>query len=193
MISESKDRQYIEQIIRYATHADLLTLWRAIAEKATPEWPDGKALEYLVLRAFELEGAQVRWPFRVHVADEEVEQIDGVVYTDGLACLIECKDEAKPVNVEPIAKLRNQLLRRPSATIGIIFASQGFTEPARILAGFVAPQTILLWSGVELSYALQHRFMRAGLLMKYHQCIERALPDYNIRLANYAVSEEDVL
>lgn len=185
MISESKNRQYIEQIVRYATHADLLTLWQAIEEKRAPEWPSGKALEYLVLRAFELEGAEVRWPFSVHVADEEVEQIDGVVYTDGLAGLLECKDEVKPVNIEPIAKLRNQLLRRPSSTIGIIFASQGFTEPARILAGFVAPQTILLWSGVELSYALQHRFMRRGLLTKYHQCIERALPDYNI-------SEEDI-
>lgn len=166
MVSKTRDTQYVEQISRYDTHNTLLALWQAIEERKTPDWPQGKALEYLVLRAFELEGAQVSWPFSVLVAGEELEQIDGAVYTDGLACLIECKDEARPVNIEPIAKLRNQLLRRPSATVGIIFASQGFTEPARVLAGFVAPQTILLWGGAEIFYALQHHYMRRGLVAK---------------------------
>jgi hypothetical protein len=58
----------------------------------------------------------------VKINEGEVEQIDGVVYSDELACLVECKDEAGKVNFEPIAKLRNQLLRRPGAAIGMVFS-----------------------------------------------------------------------
>lgn len=54
----------------------------------TPGWEPGKALEYFVLRAFQLEEAQVTFP-----------------YCDGLACLTECKDTAYRANIEPIAKM----------------------------------------------------------------------------------------
>ena len=43
------------------------------------------------------------------MGEDEVEQIDGIVYAEGLACLVESKDQIKAVNFEPIAKLRNQL------------------------------------------------------------------------------------
>ena len=62
-----------------------------------------------------------------------VEQIDGAVHTNGLSCLIECKDQAGNVNIDPIAKLRNQLLRRPPAVCGILFSTSGFTEATEIL------------------------------------------------------------
>src|SRR4051812_40708911 len=110
-------------------------------------------MEYLVLRAFQLDGAVVRWPYVVHEDGEEIEQIDGVVYFDSVAGMIECKDTDKPTNIEPVAKLRNQLLRRPSGTIGVVFSRSGFTEAASLLARFIAPQTILLWSGDEVAYA----------------------------------------
>ncbi|MEJ1937262.1 hypothetical protein WDZ92_44275, partial [Nostoc sp. NIES-2111] len=124
---------------------DLTILWSEIKTKNTSNfWDEGKALEYLVLREFQLDGAEVAWPYTVKVQDRIVEQIDGVVYVDSLACLIECKDTSKEVNIEAIAKLRNQLLRRPAATIVSIFSRSGFTEAKVTLTGFVAPQTILL-------------------------------------------------
>lgn len=141
---------------------------------------EGKALEYSILRAFEIEGATVRWPYSVKMDGDEIEQIDGVVYSDGLSCLIECKDQNSNVNVEPIAKLRNQLLRRPSGVIGVVFSRTGFTEPAQTLARFTAPQTILLWSGDEFEFALTKKYMRKGLLAKFRNCIEHGLPDYNL-------------
>lgn len=159
---------------------DLLGLWRAIETGDTPGWAAGKALEYLVLRAFQIEGAEVRYPYRVHIDGEEIEQIDGVVYSDGLACLVECKDQAQPVNVEPIAKMRNQLLRRPGVTVGIIFSRRGFTDPANSLTRFLAPQTILLWSGREIAYALRRQMMRQALIIKHRGCIEEGLGYYNI-------------
>lgn len=61
-------------------------------------WPPGKALEYLVLRAFQLGGAEVTWPYEVRRRNVVVEQVDGAVYVDGLTCLIEAKDHAEPMD-----------------------------------------------------------------------------------------------
>jgi len=169
-----------ENKISQCDQDDLLNLWEAIEAKDTPGWAPGKALEYLVLRAFQLEGAEVRWPYSVKMDEGAVEQIDGVVYSDGLACLVECKDQVEKVNFEPVAKLRNQLLRRPGAAIGMVFSRSEFTRPALTLVQFVAPQTILLWRGEEIKYALQDRCVRKGLVAKYRYCIEHGLSYYNI-------------
>lgn len=153
----------------------LRTLWRAIRSGETPDWPDGWALEHLVLRAFELEGAEVRWPYQVKVYDEVVEQIDGAIHHEGLSVLVETKNEAGPVNVDPLAKLRNQLQRRPGGTVGVVFSMRGFTTAAQMLAGFMAPTTVLLWSGAEINLALEsrqkHPFSR-GLRWKLRIAVE---------------------
>jgi hypothetical protein len=39
----------------------------------TSGWAPGKAFEYLVLRAFQLEGAEVRWPYSVRIDGGEKE------------------------------------------------------------------------------------------------------------------------
>jgi hypothetical protein len=173
--------EYEKRISQYGWD-ELIDLWEAITTGDTSEWAPGKAFEYLVLRAFQLDQAEVRWPYGVRMGEDEIEQIDGVVYWNGLACLVECKDQAERVNIEPIAKLRNQLLRRPGTAIGIVFSRGGFTDPAATLARFTAPQTILLWDGEEILYALEKRYMCRGLVAKYRICIEYGLPDYNITI-----------
>lgn len=84
----------------------------------------------------------------------------------------------------PIAKVRNQLLRRPAGTVGLLFSRSGFTPPARSLAYFALPQAILLWSGGEMRYALEQREMCDLLVTKYRACVEDGLPDYNVRERN---------
>lgn len=155
-------------------------LWSQIEAGKTPGWQPGKALEYLILRAFQLEGADVTYPYSVRIDGEEIEQIDGVIYTNGLACLVECKDTAERANIEPIAKLRNQLQRRPVNVIASIFSRSGFTESATQLARFIPPQTILLWGGDEIGYVIQNQCVSRALVKKYRFCVERGLPDYNI-------------
>jgi hypothetical protein len=164
----------------------LRELWEAIQRRETPGWDEGKAFEYLVLRAFQLDGAHVRWPYRVRLFEEDVEQIDGVIYCSGLSLLVESKDLAGRVAIEPIAKLRNQLQRRPASTLGIVFSHGGFTEPALMLAQFISSQNILLWSGDEVEYALQHGMICEFLTRKYRFCIERGLPSFNIRAGELA-------
>jgi hypothetical protein len=173
---------YEHKIARY-NRARLQRLWKLIEAGRTADdgWAAGKAFEYLALRAFQIEGAEVRWPYQVEMGESVVEQIDGVIYTDGLACLVECKDWMKQADIEPVAKVRNQLLRRPGGTIGIVFSRQGFTAPALTLARFTLPQAILLWSGEEIAFALERQSMRKALLVKYHRCVEEGVPDYNIQ------------
>ncbi|ABA23861.1 hypothetical protein Ava_4262 [Trichormus variabilis ATCC 29413] len=174
------DTEYQARIITYGWD-DLRILWLEIKTKSTSNfWDEGKALEYLVLRAFQLDGAEVAWPYTVKIQDTIVEQIDGVVYTDGLACLVECKDTAKEVNIEPIAKLRNQLLRRPATAIGSVFSRSGFTEAAVTLTGFVAPQAVLLWGGEEIEYSLTNQCICRFLVKKYRVCVQNCIPNYDI-------------
>lgn len=143
-------------------------------------WDSGKALEYIVLRQFDIEGASVTWPFQVKLDEQVVEQIDGAVYFEGLACLVECKDYGDAINIEPLAKLRSQLLRRPSGTLATVFARNGYTQPAKVLARYIVPLSILLWEFSELKYALKRQALCAGLLSKYRRAVELGIPDYNI-------------
>ena len=133
-----------EQRITCYSWDELSTLWNQIQSADTPDWDTGKAMEYLILRAFQLEGAEVIYPYSVVIEEEELEQIDGAIYSDGLSCLMECKNLAQRVNIEPLAKMRNQLLRRPASTIGVLFSQNGFTYAAIALARYIAPQTICI-------------------------------------------------
>lgn len=71
---------------------DLLKLWDQIASGATPEWDDGKALEYMIVRGFELDNLDVEYPYDVPPSGNPLEQIDGLVYAGDVVYLIECKD-----------------------------------------------------------------------------------------------------
>jgi hypothetical protein len=143
----------------------------------------------LIIRGFELEGAAIFYPFSIFIRNpetgksEQVEQIDGAVFSDSFACLIESKAENKPKNFEAIAKIRSQLLRRPSFTIGSVFSVTGFTEPAVTLTMQTAPQPILLWNGDDVEFALKEyehseRGMRWGLMIKYRYLVARVNPSY---------------
>jgi hypothetical protein len=124
--------------------------------------------------------AEVRWPYNFVQDGQILEQIDGAVYINGLAFLIESKDYQDRINIEPIAKLKTQLSRRPVSTMGILFSKSGFTEPALTLAQFLGPPTILLWNGDEIEYALSNKNFANSLLTKYRRCVEFGLSDYNI-------------
>ncbi|MBF0550412.1 MAG: restriction endonuclease [Deltaproteobacteria bacterium] len=160
---------------------DLQSLWKDIMAGNTPGWPPGKALEHLVLRAFELNGAEVVWPFEVKISGKIAEQIDGVVYSDGLICLVECKDTNEREDVEPIAKLQYKLLRRPSGVLGALISKNGFTDPAIRLAQYQIPKAILLWEGNDISFALEKRSITNALRLKYRIYVEHGAPDYLLR------------
>jgi hypothetical protein len=161
---------------------ELRALWTAVKNRDTPGWDAGKALEYLIIRAFELDGAKVKWPYSVFLFGEEVEQIDGSVNVGGLYCLVESKDETENIAVGPITKLRNQLLRRPAGTVGLLFASKGFTDPAVQLAHFTLPQAILLWSRGEIDHCMAQKKIAHFCEMKYRACVDLGAPDFDIRI-----------
>lgn len=154
----------------------LRELWERSARGPVPGWPPGRAFEHLVLRAFELDGAEVRWPFEVSFGDAVVEQIDGAVYAGHLSCIVEAKDTMAPVDVGALAKMRNQLARRPAGTLGLMFARSKFTSSAVALAAFFAPQTVLLWRGRELQACLERESIVPTLEAKFRECVEEGAP-----------------
>lgn len=181
------------RIRQYKTAAELIDLWNShkagtMFDEDKDFWKNGKLLEYVILRAFELEGATVRWPYSISMDDSVVEQIDGAVHIDDIHVLVECKDYNKNVNIEPFSKMRNQLLRRPASVIGCIFVREGFTEPATTLARFAAPQTILLWSGAEFEYCIAHSKMIEALKLKIRIAAEEF--DYSYNVKSYFVNKE---
>ena len=172
-----------KEIVRGMDYRELRQLWTDVRDGLTVSgWPPGKAFEYLVLRAFELEGAEVTWPYEVKPDGTVIEQIDGAVYADGLAFLLEVKDHRGNIGPEAIAKLRSQLLRRPSTVVGVVFSKTGFTEAATLLTRYMMYETVLLWEGAELSFALEKGKMREGLKTKFRHAVEHGIPDYRLDL-----------
>jgi hypothetical protein len=159
----------LEQI-RHADWNGLHRLWRRIELGETQPWPEGAAFEHLVLRAFELSGCTVVWPYRVG----GLEQLDGMVTAGPIFAIVESKDRSNPVSVEPIAKLRNQLLRRHSMAIGLLFSRHGLTGPAQVLVNFLAPQCILVWTGDDVAFCLGRRNFRGALEYKYRYAVQYA-------------------
>ncbi len=191
-MASSKD--YISKIEAMGRE-DLIKLWNTRGKSEVKSfWEPGKILEYTLLRAFELEGATIRWPYNVKMGDDEssvIEQIDGSIQFEYFYVLVECKDydKEKKVNIEPFAKMRNQLMRRPSVVIGCIFSTSGFSEPALALSKFSAPQTILLWDGDEFEYCLEQGCFIEGLKKKFCKATEdfdfyyNIAPDKNVEAA----------
>ena len=170
------------------TWEDLDGLWSDLQDDAAAGWDSGKALEHLVVRGFSLSGLEVEYPYDVPLGGRPLEQIDGLVYLGEVPFLIECKDRDS-VDIEAIAKLRNQLLRRPPSTMGCVFVSGTFTRPAVILSDFAAPHRITLWSNLDISEAIQARNFADTLRRKYHDLCMFGLTDHS---PHYRELEADV-
>jgi hypothetical protein len=134
----------------------------------------------LIIRAFEIEKARVRYPFEVKGETGVIEQIDGAIHATGLHALIEAKDWKEGVGVEPIAKLRLRLARRPPGTIGVVFSVTRVTEPALEIVRLSSPLNVLIWQDDEIREALRRRKMVVGLQIKYYHAVESAVPDFNL-------------
>jgi hypothetical protein len=139
-------------------------------------------LEYLVLRAFQLEGAEVTWPYDVRRNGVHLEQVDGAIYFDGLTCLIEAKDQAEPIDFMAISRMKAKLLRRPRTVIGAVFGVEEFSRAAIHLTESLPPPDVLLWRGKEIAWALQRRAMREGLQRKLRHAIEQGFADFNLTM-----------
>jgi hypothetical protein len=171
-----------EAAIRKRKWPGLQELWaQIIAGTVDPWWPKGKAFEYLVIRMFELDKAQVTWPYPIYLfGGTAKEQIDGAIRFGGLHWLVESKDEDDKIAIDPIAKLRNQMLRRPWGTIGLVFTSTKFTESAVLMTHFALPQPLLLWTGAEVEHALGRKQICGFAQEKYRMCVERGVVDFDI-------------
>lgn len=182
------------------SHSDLLNTWNNIkarrdikkhnktsapsSKKPVPQltspWAEGKLFEYMLIRAFQLEGAEVRWPYSVTLKaiSGVAEQLDGAIYINDRVFLVESKDYGDSVPIEALAKLRYRLERRPPSVMGIVFSASGFSLPTEAFAQFSSPLNVLLWNGSDIDAALPHHLMTAGLTEKYLHACENGIPAY---------------
>lgn len=167
-------------IFRSAGRLELTRHWESVRVQTSS---DGREFEHVVLRAFELEGARVRYPpFDVKFGDEIVERLDGAVHAGRWHALVECKDHsASRIGIEPIVKLHSKLARRPPSVMGLVFSRSGFSPAAESLARFQLPVRVLLWDGEELDIGLRTGKMLDILDRKLVAAVEDADPCWKFR------------
>lgn len=173
------EERYVAQI-RALGKTELVDLWNKLVV-ATPieGWEPGRALEHLVLRAFELEGADVVWPYR-----NVREQVDGAVYMDERLHLLESKDWGRLVDATPVARMKMMLERRPHGTAGMIFCRGNFTKAAKYEAEFNPARNILLWEGDELGLALKYG-MCDGVRIKWLHAMHHGNMNYLLSMRDF--------
>lgn len=167
-------------------------MWLKIkAGETLAGWPEGKAFEYMILRAFELDQqAEVEYPFPVELLDVEVvEQIDGFIRIgrSGINALVESKDFSRNISISYIYKLRSQLARRPAGLIGCFFTKEDYTPSAKLLSHFLFPQTILLWSGNDIDFCFENAYFVKGLEEKFDFALKHGIPNLSLarKMKNY--------
>lgn len=178
---ENKTSKLYRDIAEKWISSDLRDIWAQIKTGAPIDsFPSGKAFEYLVIRAFEIEGLRVRWPYEVVYPQKfgTMEQVDGIVYFESRAFLVESKDLTEPAAIEAIAKLRFRLEGRPPGTMGVLFSVNDFSLPAEVFAQFASPLNVLLWGRADLDIALRSGCMKNALEQKMVYAIEEGLPLY---------------
>ncbi len=166
MAKKSDKALEYERKIQRMKWPKLKVLWSQIKADSTPEWDDGKALEYLVIRGFQLNGLEVEYPFDVPPGGKPVEQIDGAVFLGNLVFLIECKDKDKE-DVAPISNMEHILMRRPPTTLGCVFVAGAFTGPAIFRAGSSGQHRLLLWQEEDIDDAMATCNFKEKLIEKY--------------------------
>lgn len=158
---------------------EIATLWDQVKAGETPDWDNGKALEYLVVRAFRLSGLQVEYPYDVPPGGKPIEQIDGLVYLGELAFIIECKDTKDAVDMEVIAKVCNRLARRPPTTMGCVFVAGSFSTSALLLADLTTPHRVTLWTQDDIEASFRASDFKATLEKKYRYLCQFGLVDHS--------------
>jgi hypothetical protein len=163
----------------------LRQLWSKLHQGDPAGFDQGKAFEFLVLRAFSLDGLEVVWPFSVPSefasASAPTHQIDGAIFSRSTSFRVESKHWRETVDYKPVALLIAHLKRRPPGTMGILMSLRGPTDPASELALLSGQTQVLFWSGHEIDWALKKRGRFAqGLEAKYRYAVSHAAADFDL-------------
>lgn len=164
--------------IRTYNWEGLKRLWLKVQKHNTPGWEAGKALEYMIIRAFDLEGVEVAYPYSNKVINAQ-EQFDGYVFIKdlGVGFIFECKDWAKNVAFDELAKVHGRLTYRTPTTFGVFVSRNGFTPSATELMYMMHPHNVLLWSFEDIEECFKHHKFVKALKYKYQYAMMTANPN----------------
>lgn len=149
--------------IRTYDWSKLERLWKKVRDGKKTGWADGKALEYLFIRAFELENADVEYSYNNKVIKSK-EQADGYIYLPSISTgfIVECKDWDSKIAFDEVAKLNSRLSYRMPSVYGIFVSMSDYTPSAMELMFMMQPRRILLWSKTDIDECFKkHKFIKA--------------------------------
>lgn len=124
------------------------------------EWAPGKALEYLILRAFDLERNRpsdvqdVKYPFHKNSDGKQEQQIDGYIRTSRCCFLEECKDKKSKAKESDLSQLYIRVSNRPDTVIGLFFSMGGYTPSA--IKSNESQCHIILWDREDIEYCFDN-------------------------------------
>lgn len=139
----------------------------------------GWVFQQWILEAFRLDGANVDPSYRVPISSSQrtMEQIDGLVYFQWQAFLIESKNWGNDVDFTPIALLHERIQRRPPGTMGLVFSSKEFTLAALEATALIRPVRVLLFGRRDLEHVVRERKMVGALHVKWYRAVKYGRPD----------------
>ena len=103
-----------------------------------------------------------------------MQTLDGIFYLNNESFLIETKFSHEDFGA--IARLHLLVESRPIGTMGLLFASDGFTSPANEAAHLLRPIRVLLFFRSDIEYALSQQNMihavqlKKKLAVKFGRC-----------------------
>lgn len=155
------EKEYEREVSRL-DWAGILKEWRAKQEGHINaiKWAPGKALEYLVLRAFDLERNRrsdvqdVKYPFHKNTEGKQEQQIDGYIRTLRCCFLEECKDKKYKTKESDLSQLYTRVSCRPDTVVGLFFSMGGYTPSA--IKSNENQCHIILWDREDIEYCFDN-------------------------------------
>jgi len=183
-----------------ADRLELTQIWRNLVgevsddeakfqDEAITEREAGYVFQTWITEAFRLSDAEIEPPFRIpvnpEVDDRARHEIDGLLLDGWSAFLIESKFQR--VDFGPIARLHVLTESCPVGTMGLLFASKGFTWPAMDAIQLLRPMRVLLFDQDDIECILdaEDRNFTMAVRLKWKAAIIYGRPNYPIaRLLN---------
>lgn len=179
---------------------DLREIWQGLVNEAEATQPvstfrgeeitrqqAGHVFERWVVEAFRQGDCDVEPAFEVagHDDSTQIEQIDGLIYDGWSAFLIESKFTPKSrVDFGDIARLRLRVERRPTETMGLLFAPFSYTVPARHSVRELRPIRVLMFDRQDLDVAIETSDLLRVVRVKWKFAVKYGDPNKAVTLAD---------
>lgn len=139
----------------------------------------GYVFQTWIIEAFRLSGIEIDRPFRVPTApginEQTLAELDGFVVIDNHRFIIESKFQR--LDFDPIARLHLLVEQRPVGTMGLLFATEGYTRPAIDSAHILRPIRVLLFARDDIDFIARSGDIGTAVRVKWKRAVMFGRPN----------------